>query len=333
MSTIAAIEKFVSNYKATNMGINDFLNEVSNAYHQLEAKEYDERHVDIIGNEQYLINCVQQQIIKTNTTKLKILDYGCGTGFAANALLKSKLLPYIESISLYDLSPDMVAMAKQKLQHAAVPLYFYDNINGLEQLKNNQFDMVITNALVHHIPELEGFFAELTKLVKPGGYYLLSHEPNAAFYKNKALLQVTNAFSKFKKNRNRLNLNYWLFKLKIKKSFNLVRKVNILAATNLLLLEKGVISKPFPEKYIPKLIDVHVPIFDFDVQPWGEVGFSAEHLIVNYLHGFNLVHTTSYSHIKAEAIVRYKKWMEKDKLLSQKYPLDGADVLMLFQKK
>ncbi len=333
METISAINQFVQAYKSNNITIEDFLNEVSNVYHQLESKDYDKKHIDINENEQYILACIEQKVIISANQKIKILDFGCGTGFATQVILNSNFLQNVENITLFDLSPDMVELAKEKLNNAEVPLFYFENTQGLTNLMNQKFDLVITNAVVHHIPELKGFFEIINNLVKHGGYYLLSHEPNANFYTNNTLKLKSNQFRKFKKTMNYLNINYWLFKFKIKKKFKNFAAINILAETNNLLLKKGILAKPLPEYIIPKLIDVHVPLVNFDKQPWGEPGFNANEIIEKYLPQFKIKFVSSYTHIKDEAILHYKKWMEKDKNLREQFPLDGADVLMLFKKE
>lgn len=331
---IEKIEKYLNenNYEIKE-SVNDFVGKVSNIYHEIESKNYNKLHkvmFDIASN-------YWDIIIKENQTSFNnnmvVLDYGCGTGFAIDKLLKSDIKSKVKKVICYDLSKHMIDECKKNItkNHSEINNLEFEFLSGNEGRKiidSHKYDLIITNALLHHLVDLKSFFNFIQLNLNSKGIFIVGHEPNTNFYNNDILIKKTKSFQKYKKIKNRLRLNTILVKLKIKK----IATENIIVATNNKLISNKLINKNLPNKIIPKLVDIHVPIGLSKKQVWGEIGFNADLILNNYLTNFNLLDVKSYFHIKDYKAYKSFYWKKIIRSLEKKYPDDGADCIMIFKK-
>jgi len=97
----------------------------------------------------------------------KIVDVGCGGGRYSNALrlLKAK------SVLGVDYSDDGLSVARKNYKYKNL---FFKKQNVLNlQLKNNIFDIVFCNGVIHHTSNFKKGIRELYRICKPGGYIYL----------------------------------------------------------------------------------------------------------------------------------------------------------------
>lgn len=96
--------------------------------------------------------------------KQKILEYGCGTGILARYLLQLEPDLAIEGV---DISPKAIAVAKKTLKK-----YKNAHFQAADALhmpfKDNAFDFVVGNSILHHI-DLPNALKEIVRVLKPGG--------------------------------------------------------------------------------------------------------------------------------------------------------------------
>lgn len=94
----------------------------------------------------------------------KILEYGCGTGILSQYLLELRPNLAIEGV---DISPKAIGVAKKTLKK-----YKNANFQPADCLhlpfKDNTFDAVVGNSILHHIP-LEEALSEIRRVLKPNG--------------------------------------------------------------------------------------------------------------------------------------------------------------------
>jgi len=99
----------------------------------------------------------------------KVLDVGCGTGqMAITARLNAP--PTVEIYGT-DASPEMIARAREHTVKAGLTVDFRTGLVEAIDFPDNSLDIVLSNFIVHHLPEhLEGkAFAEIYRVLKPGG--------------------------------------------------------------------------------------------------------------------------------------------------------------------
>jgi SAM-dependent methyltransferase len=307
----------------------EFIESVSNVYHRFESDVYDASQVSLRDSEkswQKALHAIQPEL----PGKLRLLDYGAGTGFATLQVLNSSLGPFISEVVCFDLSPAMIKICSEKMNsYPDVTFTFLADVSGRQELENQQpFNLVVTNAFLHHLLDVEGFLKQVRQYVAASGFYMAGHEPNYNFYVNEELVQVTRAFQRYKRIRQRLTLRYWLLKAGIKKS-----NPDLATLVNQELLRSGLSEQSIPANLLHKLVDIHVPFGISTDQPWGEIGFK-DSTVAQWLGSdFEWKGTYTYSHIKDGLANRDWYWKKRLPHLEATYPLDGADALMVFRKK
>jgi len=328
MTTLEKIGATLQQYNI-QVKVPEFIELVSNIYHRFEAIDYDSSQMSLHDSElswQEALSSIKPELSK----KIRLLDYGAGTGFATLQVLNSCLGPSVKEVVCFDLSPAMIQICKEKMNsYSGITFTFLSDVSGREGLKAQQpFDLVVTNAVLHHLLDVEGFLKDVQQYVDGSGFYIAGHEPNYNFYVNSYLVKVTKAFQRYKRIRQRLTLRYWLHKTGIKKSF-----YDLASITNTELMHGGIIQQSIPVNLLHKLVDIHVPFGISKDQPWGEIGFK-DSSIAHWLgNDFELKGIYTYSHIKDGLANSDWYWKRRLPQLKASYPRDGADALMIFKRK
>ena len=109
-----------------------------------------------------------------------VLDLGCGTG----ALLERVLaLSCIDAVYGLDLSEKMLEQARKKLAKATLMQGDSEHL----PFENDFFDAVYCNDSFHHYPNPRAVLAEIKRVVKQGGHFILC-DP----YQQPGALWITN---------------------------------------------------------------------------------------------------------------------------------------------
>ncbi|MCA9004524.1 MAG: class I SAM-dependent methyltransferase [Planctomycetaceae bacterium] len=106
------------------------------------------------------------------TQTLKILDLGTGTALIPIEICRR--IPHLQIIAT-DLAAEMLKVAQQNIQRAGLSESIFLEHADAKQLpcENQSIDGVISNSLIHHIPEPQSVFAEIKRVLKPGGFLFL----------------------------------------------------------------------------------------------------------------------------------------------------------------
>lgn len=99
------------------------------------------------------------------TPQDRVLELGCGTG--STALL---LAPNVKQITATDLSPGMLAIARQKAANTGVKNVSFEV--GSDVPKQGPYDVVMGYSLFHLVPDMEKRFAQIHELLPKGGYFI-----------------------------------------------------------------------------------------------------------------------------------------------------------------
>ena len=97
-----------------------------------------------------------------------ILDLGCGDGFIANELFQKQLDFGI------DISEAVIEEAKKNDFYKEV---FCTSAHNLP-FEDNSIGGVFSNCVLEHIPNLDKVFSEVSRVLKPGGYFIASCNNN-----------------------------------------------------------------------------------------------------------------------------------------------------------
>jgi len=85
-----------------------------------------------------------------------VLDMGCSRGF------------YVKAMEDYTRGVIGVDISEDSLENAVTPRVEYGDITNLN-FTEGSFDKVYSLHTIEHLPDLERFFAEVTRVLKPGG--------------------------------------------------------------------------------------------------------------------------------------------------------------------
>jgi SAM-dependent methyltransferase len=99
---------------------------------------------------------------------LDVLDLGCGTGRHAIRLARAGA-----RVRGLDLSPGMLAVARRAAADLALELAEHDLTRPLPCAPAS-YDRVVAGLLVEHLTDLRAFYAEVARVLRPGGVALIS---------------------------------------------------------------------------------------------------------------------------------------------------------------
>jgi ubiquinone/menaquinone biosynthesis C-methylase UbiE len=157
--------------------------EFNRIFYEAEAGIYDARHPEIIeGDRGWWDEAVRKYVRPIDQREgLRIVDIGSGTGFVGEVL--SSYLSERDHLICYDLSPEMLVQSRQKLNNSSrCRLNFINGEASLLPFCSNSFDLITINSLLHHLQDCRSLFGELSRLLKKGGYIMVSHEPNKLYF-------------------------------------------------------------------------------------------------------------------------------------------------------
>jgi SAM-dependent methyltransferase len=162
----------------------EFHSAVNVTFHRFESEKYDELHRDMWESLPQQIALLVEDCLRGDAAaSIRMLDIGCGTGLATDALLRSPLGPRVAEVDLLDTSTAMLARAAVRRKVWGKP---GDNIEGLvgSLVGNRHYDLIITSSVLHHVPDLESFLgavADLQSGLRGGPLFLHLQDPNGDF--------------------------------------------------------------------------------------------------------------------------------------------------------
>ena len=102
---------------------------------------------------------------------MKVLELGCGTG--SLWLGEDELISKCEKLVLTDLSDGMLETTKSNLGERDNIEYQVADIQNLP-FEDSSFDVVIANAMLYHVPDLNKGLKEVRRVLKKGGAFYCS---------------------------------------------------------------------------------------------------------------------------------------------------------------
>ena len=101
----------------------------------------------------------------------RVLDAGCGPGHYAEELLNRGA-----SVVACDVTPEMVALARELVGHRGADVREHDLDKPLTWLDDESIDLVLCALALDYVADLGRAFREFRRLLKPGGNILFSVE-------------------------------------------------------------------------------------------------------------------------------------------------------------
>ncbi len=141
---------------------------------------YDRSHFAVGAYRTFEDACILSEIHKTRTRELAI-DLGCGTGAQS-----VRLAEYFTRVIGYDMSPDMIGVARKKLSSMQTNVAFeeWDLENGIpSSIPDASVSFAIMNlGTASDVRDIKKLMSEMSRVLRRGGRYLLS------FYNAEALV-------------------------------------------------------------------------------------------------------------------------------------------------
>ncbi len=151
--------------------------DVNRRYHDVAAADYDVKWgVDFgeIGRTQVL-GKVEKLLGRNPGPFARSLEIGSGTGYFSLNLLQAGV---VRSAVCTDVSPGMLSTLRANADRLGLAVETATCDAAALPFADEEFDLVLGHAVLHHLPELDRAFAEFRRVLKPGGVLLFAGEPS-----------------------------------------------------------------------------------------------------------------------------------------------------------
>ena len=103
------------------------------------------------------------------------LEIGAGTGYFG---LNLQLAGAVERLTATDISPGMLRVLEGNATRLGLDVRTAACEASALPFEDGSFDLVIGHAVLHHLPDLPGAFAEFKRVLRPGGRIAFAGEPS-----------------------------------------------------------------------------------------------------------------------------------------------------------
>jgi SAM-dependent methyltransferase len=235
---------------------------VNTTFHRYESEVYDDLHSDMWQSLPRQVDLLAQDCLRSPELvprEIRMLDIGCGTGLATDALLRTPLGERVIEIDLVDTSKAMMAHAQNRRKLWGRPGMAFEGL--VEDLPPKHYDLIITSSVLHHVPDLASFLRAVTNLQKTAhGHALFLHmqDPNGDAFNDPEKLARAAEFPRSK-------MPEWFNRLAPKRVWGrLTRELSgqqgqdYLSKANRELVRLGIVKTPLRTADMFAITDVHV---------------------------------------------------------------------------
>ena len=290
--------------------------EVNRLYHSFGAANYDREHPEIF---QMLPAVWAEMIAQLPQKQWRVLDFGCGTGFEA-ARVQQNIGEPVEHLVCFDPSPEMLAQCRDRLK-ATKAVSFHAELQSA--LKCGPFNLLLTNSLLHHLPDIRQTLSELLPSLTADAMWLAGHEPSARFFRNAECLKFLDDFSRHRRWGKFLSPKAYLGKMR------LLAGQDPLQTTARAALERGWFKKLPDAMVIDRIVDFHVPHSREEAH--GGRGLDFVQMQVDLAPEWSLKWVKTYGFFGSfKPTSAPQRWVKRSRELAEKFPRDGANFAMVW---
>src|SRR3981081_229275 len=156
----------------------DEIRDVNTRYHDVAASSYDSKWgIDFgeIGQTQVLGKFRQLVGGEPERGYERSLEIGAGTGYFSLNLLQAGV---VAQATCTDISPGMVSTLATNARRLGLDVKTARADAESLPFADESFDLVLGHAVLHHLPDLRRAFAELHRVLRPGGRIAFAGEPS-----------------------------------------------------------------------------------------------------------------------------------------------------------
>lgn len=108
------------------------------------------------------------------------LDYGCSNGDFTIKMAQKIKTNRVSGIEILD-------RESKKAESKGIKVY-KTNLNSKLPFRNNEFDLITAVQVIEHLTDIDTFVSETHRILKPGGYFIVSTENLASLHNIVSLL-------------------------------------------------------------------------------------------------------------------------------------------------
>jgi ubiquinone/menaquinone biosynthesis C-methylase UbiE len=156
----------------------DEIRDVNTRYHDVAAASYDSKWgIDFgsVGQAQVVGKLRKLLGPELDGGYEKALEIGAGTGYFSLNLLQAGI---VREATCTDISPGMVATLGENAHRLGVDVRAARADAESLPFAGESFDLVLGHAVLHHLPDLRRVFAEMHRVLRPGGRIAFAGEPS-----------------------------------------------------------------------------------------------------------------------------------------------------------
>ena len=303
--------------------------ELNRLYHEFEADNYESNHPEIFVQLPPLWHAMWTHAVglfANRDEKLRILDFGCGTGFEARRCLAEFRPDQIDLLVCYDPSKEMLHRCRQELEGSSYRVEFACDLGELREQAGG-FNVLLTNSVLHHVVDPIETIRDLARLLTASAVWLCGHEPSRRFWENSECRELLKSY------RSAQQLRRWVSPQRYAQGLARWAGVRELpedyAARR--ALEQAIFERRPPARLISSLVDYHVISSECELNE--KKGLDFESLQAGFAGEWELSWRTSYSFLGPHYEGQVPElWRHKARKLAERFQDDGANCCLLWRR-
>jgi len=151
--------------------------DVNRRYHDVAADDYDTKWgIDFGGIGRAQVLGKLSKLLGADPGPFgRSLEIGAGTGYFSLNLLRAGV---VREATCTDIAPRMLRTLEDNAQRLGLEVETAACDAAELPFEDASFDLVLGHAVLHHLPDLQGSFAEFARVLRPGGTLFFAGEPS-----------------------------------------------------------------------------------------------------------------------------------------------------------
>jgi ubiquinone/menaquinone biosynthesis C-methylase UbiE len=304
---------------------------VNEVFHDVEGSAYAGVHPEIFKGEASRWDELARSEVAPRRHPMRVMDVGCGTGFVAERV--APVLTGEDTLVCADLSQAMLDACRRMLGDNRFACRFeFVKLDGQTLgLPDGSCDVLTMNSVLHHLPDSGAAMREIGRILKPGGCFIVAHEPNRRFYASRGMrmrASLVGMIASPKQTAGAALRRLGLMSL-VHRVVNRRHHTAVLDEVNRRLLDAKVIEQPLTQDELTAIVDVQSPT----AGGWHpDRGIDIEALAAQHLPNFDC-RLVTYDHLGSGIDRAGGVFATYSKRLARKRPKDGATLLAVLTKK